>query len=137
MFDRHLLFPDYNADQLRLKLLQTFSSLNDKLVDWDENSILSSWSDDYQFVSDQYGIADALLYGQIVRFLTNEEFSTLISSHEQIMKYFEHLNNRYFVSIDIHDSIEPYWNVSYLSYALAFPSLIGMAILGIIASTSQ
>lgn len=60
-----------------------------------------------------------------MRILMNSEFSSLLKlnkDYENIIKYVEDLNQKYFINYDIHQSIESYWNVSIISH-IAFLAL--------------
>ncbi len=60
-----------------------------------------------------------------MRILMNSDFSSLFKlnkDYENIIKYVEDLNQKYFINYDIHQSIESYWNVSFISL-IAFLAL--------------
>jgi hypothetical protein len=108
--------------------------IDEKLSTWDEDStILSAWlgADDHSSYSEIFGVSDAILYGHIARALTHHKFNKIISQFVNIIRFFEKMNNKCFItyyppsprSPEHYDNIDFRWSVrnqSFVAYLELF-----------------
>jgi len=88
------IYPGESTAQLLLRFQTIYEELNHKLANCEKCSICAHWTSFIQI--EEYGLADAMLFGHLARASYHELLGPLIQKQEHIIRYINDISDVYF-----------------------------------------